>query len=440
MNIVYFSHSYRKEDTESVRYFGRLLRSEGFLPSLDPPSKSVNTSKLERHLRSSDGLVAVLTWRKEGVSKYILFEIGLCLRAKKPLLVFVEDNLPDDIIPTSILQRRFSRRSYLRQIREHRHALQILKNYVGDQPPPRYQPATSKRTCLLVGTADLPKEASNLIPTWIEARGYKAVDLRHLSPFQFQDLAIYETLLSVDLALCNVDSTTLPSQYMLGAIQASFIPSITFTTNASYNYHPTIPTEFQPRLSNTANRDSLEQMLDAELELYEEDFIELDKQEEVETYASLLVDMASLEGHYELSTRQVFSKEIIMGNKISFGNITGSIVNVDAMLEQVTQNIGSASNVDEVVKKQLTELIEQLKGELQKTPPTKKEEAEALAASAKALVEAGTKAHPNKTTVQITADGLKKAAENIASATPTVLTIASGIVKTVFQLVGIPLP
>ena len=121
MNLVYFSHSYRKEDTDSVRYFARLMRSEGFLPSLDPPSKSVNTSKLERHLRSSDGLVAVLNWRKEGVSKYILFEIGLCIRARKPLLVFVEDNLPDDIIPAGILQRRFSRQSYLRQIREHKH-------------------------------------------------------------------------------------------------------------------------------------------------------------------------------------------------------------------------------------------------------------------------------------------------------------------------------
>ena len=246
--------------------------------------------------------------------------------------------------------------------------------------------------------------------------------------------------MSVDLALCNVNSSTLQSQYMLGAIQASFIPSITFTTNPSYNYHPTIPTEFQPRLINLLNRDSLQNMLEAELELYEEDFIELDKQEEVETYASLLVDMASLKGHYESSTRQIFSKEIVMGNKINFGNVTGSIVNVDSMLEQVTQMIGSSSNMDEMEKKQLTELIEQLKIELQKAPSTKKEEAEALAKSAKSLVEAGTKAQPNKTTVKITAEGLKKAAENIAGVMPAVLTIASGMIKIIFLLTGIPLP
>jgi hypothetical protein len=440
MNVVYFSHSYRKEDADSVRHFGRLMRSEGFLPSLDPPSDSVNSSKLERHLRSSDGLVAVLNWRKDGVSKYILFEINLCIRAQKPLLVFVEDNLPDNIIPAGILQSRFSRRSYLRQIREHRHALQILKSYIGDQPPPRYQPVSTQRSCSLVGTTELPKETIDLIHKWLETRGYNAIDLQTISPFQFQDPEIYEALLSADLALCNVDSTTPQSQYMLGAIQASFIPSITFTTNASYNYYQSIPKEFQPRLVNPSDLDLTQGMLDIEMDLFEEDFIELDKSEEVETYASLLIDMASLKGHYEETTRQVFTEEIIMGNKISFGNVSGSIVNVDSMLEQVTQSIGSANNVDESTKKQLTDLIDQLKAELQKAPASKKEEAEAMAEYAKTFVEAGTKPQPNKTTIQITAKGLKEAAENIAGVMPTVLTIATGIVKTVFLLTGIPLP
>jgi len=385
-------------------------------------------------------LVAVLNWRKDGVSKYILFEIGLCLRARKPLLVFVEDNLPDNIVPARILQRRFSRRSYLRQIKEHRHALQILKSYIGDQPPPQYQPSLTKRSCLLVGTTELPKEASALIPAWLETRGYNAIDFHRMFPFQFQDPAIFENLYTADLALCNVDSTTVQSQYLFGAIQTSVIPSINFTTNASYNFHPAIPVEFQPRIIHSRNYESFQQMLDAELELFEEDFIELDKQEEVETYASLLVDLAPLKGHYEISTRQVFSKEIIMGNKISIGNISGSIVNVDSMLEQVTQNINAANNVDEAIRKQLAELIEQLKIELQKIPPSNKEDVEALAESAKMLVEVSTKAQPNKTTVQINAEGLKRAAENIAAVMPTVVSIASGIIKTVFNLTGIPLP
>ncbi|HAE41691.1 MAG TPA: hypothetical protein DCG34_02075 [Clostridiales bacterium] len=145
---------------------------------------------------------------------------------------------------------------------------------------------------------------------------------------------------------------------------------------------------------------------------------------------------AEIEAAIKADFPDITIKEVIMGNKYSFGNITGSIVNVDSVLEQVTQNIGSANNIDETAKKQLTELIEQLKTQLQQVPSAKKEEVEAIADTAKALVEASTKAQPNKTTIQITADGLKKAAENLSGVMPTVL----GIVKTVFQIVGISLP
>lgn len=132
-------------------------------------------------------------------------------------------------------------------------------------------------------------------------------------------------------------------------------------------------------------------------------------------------------------------KELVMGNKYHFGDVTGSIINIDSTLEQVTQTIGSA-NIEDSAKKQITELIEQLKTELQKVSLDNKEEAEALADTAKALLDASTKASPNKATVKITAEGLMKAAENLASAMPKVLSIASGIVKTIFQLVGISLP
>jgi hypothetical protein len=54
--------------------------------NLDPPSDSVNESKLNQNLRSCDGMVAVLPWRATGPSKYILFEIGLSLRARKPVM------------------------------------------------------------------------------------------------------------------------------------------------------------------------------------------------------------------------------------------------------------------------------------------------------------------------------------------------------------------
>ena len=126
MNVILFSHSYRPEDNILVEHFSGLIQSQGLIPSLDPPSDSVNAAKLERHLNSSDGMVAVLSWRKGGISEYILFEISACLKARKPLLVFVEDNLPNDIVPSRILQSRFSRQYFIRQIREHKYSIQNL--------------------------------------------------------------------------------------------------------------------------------------------------------------------------------------------------------------------------------------------------------------------------------------------------------------------------
>ncbi|SRR6266496_1026731 len=131
--------------------------------------------------------------------------------------------------------------------------------------------------------------------------------------------------------------------------------------------------------------------------------------------------------------------ETIMGNKYVFGDISGSIVNVDSELERVKQSLGSAA-VDKANKKTLEELLDQLKSELHNMPLNKREEAEAIADSAKVFVQAGTKTKPNKTTLQITADGLRKAAESVADVMPAVLAVASSIVKTVLNLSGVPTP
>jgi hypothetical protein len=98
MNLVYYAHSYRKPDAPVIEFFSELMRSEQLIASLDPPSDRLNSAKPERHLKATDGMVAVLTAREGGVSPYILYEISLCLRANKPLLIFVEDTLPSGLI------------------------------------------------------------------------------------------------------------------------------------------------------------------------------------------------------------------------------------------------------------------------------------------------------------------------------------------------------
>jgi hypothetical protein len=170
MKLVYYAHSYRPEDAGVVQYFADLMHLEALTVSLDPPSDRLNAAKPERHLRSTDAVIAVLTARQGGPSRYILFEILLGLRARKPVLVFIEDVLPNDIIPSRVLQRRFSRKSLLREMRSHRHGLQILNSYLGETPPPQYQPGLERRGCLIVGGRN--RQTEEVMFGELDAMGY----------------------------------------------------------------------------------------------------------------------------------------------------------------------------------------------------------------------------------------------------------------------------
>src|ERR1700751_2656400 len=98
MHLIYYSHSYRPGDAEINKFFQDLLVSEKLTPNLDPFSNRLNSAKPERHLRSTDGMVVVLPVRDPNLSSYTLYEVALCVRAQKPILVFIEDVLPDNLI------------------------------------------------------------------------------------------------------------------------------------------------------------------------------------------------------------------------------------------------------------------------------------------------------------------------------------------------------
>lgn len=321
MNIVLFSHSYRPEDNILVEHFSGLIQSQGLIPSLDPPSDSVNAAKLERHLNSSDGMVAVLSWRKGGISEYILFEILTCLKARKPLLVFVEDNLPNDIVPSRILQSRFSRQYFIRQIREHKYAIQNLNTYIGIEPPPKYQPSLERKSCFLIGLSALTGNIREFIIEFIESRGYSPIELDESICSLLQDKHVYEIISTSNLAICFIESKLSMSRYLVGAVQTANVPAILLTTNPSYQYNQHIPKEYQPHLINPDDSTMIKQILDTEMNLFEEDIVNLDNQDKVKTYSELLLQVSPLEGQYKAGTNYIFTKELTMRDKYIAGQV-----------------------------------------------------------------------------------------------------------------------
>lgn len=368
MNVILFSHSYRPEDNILVEHFSGLIQSQGLIPSLDPPSDSVNAAKLERHLNSVDGMVAVLSWRKGGVSEYILFEISACLKARKPLLVFVEDNLPNDIVPLRILQSRFSRQSFMRQIREHKHVIQNLNTYIGMDPPPKYQPSLRRKSCFLTGLSALDTNIQESVIEIVESRGYSPIELDESACSILQDQHVYEIISTSNLAICFIESKLPMSRYLIGAVQTANIPAILLTTNISYQYNPHIPNEYQPRFINHSDSKLMKQTIDTEINLFEEDIVSLDNIDKIKTYSELLLQVSSTEGQYKAGTNYIFTKELTMRDKYTAGQVGAQGPGAhahDMTFNQIWNQTSEKINLFELVS-ELSELRRKLKEEATK--------------------------------------------------------------------------
>ena len=118
------------------------------------------------------------------------------------------------------------------------------------------------------------------------------------------------------------------------------------------------------------------------------------------------------------------------------GDFRGAIINIKSKLTDVQQSVGEIRTADETARRELETLIGQLSEALQKVPSEKVEQAQAVAETAKVLVDTAKAEKPNKTMMQISGEGLKQAAQNLAGVMPIVASIAGQIVVAVAKLTG----
>jgi hypothetical protein len=113
------------------------------------------------------------------------------------------------------------------------------------------------------------------------------------------------------------------------------------------------------------------------------------------------------------------------------GDFSGSVVNVASRLTHAQATVNALPHAADSVKTELTDLLAELKQALAQLPAPKQEEAEAVATAAADLIEKAATPQPNRTSIQISGEGLKQAAQNLAAVMPTVVTIAAQIVTAV---------
>lgn len=116
------------------------------------------------------------------------------------------------------------------------------------------------------------------------------------------------------------------------------------------------------------------------------------------------------------------------------GDFRGAIVSIQSNLQDVQQSIGEIHAGDETARKELYDLIGKLSRELEKLPADHKDEAQAVAETAKALVEQAKVEKPNRTLLHINGEALKEAARSLGEILPGVISIAAQIVMTVAKL------
>ena len=119
---------------------------------------------------------------------------------------------------------------------------------------------------------------------------------------------------------------------------------------------------------------------------------------------------------------------VIGGDQFS-GNFSGAVVNVNSRFENVNQTISRSSVVKESEKDQLKSYIQELETILKDIPSENSSEMEAIAKTTEMLVDEATSSEPNNTLLNISAKGLKEAAESVASIVPTIMPVVQGIIK-----------
>jgi len=136
----------------------------------------------------------------------------------------------------------------------------------------------------------------------------------------------------------------------------------------------------------------------------------------------------------ELADARKLSMEVIMGNQVNISNVTGSVINVDSILENVSQNISAISRCDSNDKGSLQLLVNKLKDLLKSVPDENKSDAEKIANRVDTAIKEVAKDVPDKELVEFSLNGLKKAASNIAAIIPSILPIATQIVAHIQKL------
>lgn len=361
MHPIYFSHGYREREAPFAAYFSSLMAKLGFVPSLDPPSDDVNSAKLERHLSYTNGMVSVLSNRGTGPSPHILYEVSMAVRCNKPTLLFVEDSVPEKHIPNGVMVKRFSEHSYIRETTDHLYALERLSAYIGKQQLPVYRGFEKQRACFLVGGEKLERELRSEVCGYVENMGYQISKLPATNKTLPLSGQLHAIISNSNLAISVLTSKSASNSYALGVLQSNLVPTI-MLASVDYPLIKGVPDEYQRRVITNTNIQQDLELIKHQINLYEEDFIQIDSTGKADKYADKLAS-STFPGQYTQDFRTSIIQEVTMGDRYSAGQVGAQGPNAhahDINFNQIWQQNEGKMNLSD-----LSNELESLRNSLQ---------------------------------------------------------------------------
>jgi len=221
--------------------------------------------------------------------------------------------------------------------------------------------------------------------------------------------------------------------YLLGALRGALVPTVLLTQNPEYPFNPQIPTEYQARVVTCKDMQGVCQTVQKEIAIFEEDYLDIKDQQRVLRYRAALIQEGT-DGKYSRRTRDMVVNIVAQNaggidlskDKIQVSNVVGP-VNIKSRLDNVTQTVKNAQSLPDDKRDELTQLLADLKAALEPIESARQDDTERVVRTAELVATEAAKPKPDKGFLDISIEGLKKAAKTVEDIAPTVLTVASRI-------------
>ena len=228
---LYFSHSYR--DVRINTYFFTELAENGFRLFADQKSPVWCVAKLERYLFERSGFLSVIPRRigedqKVTYSPYIGYELSLARRSRVPRLLFIDDEVlnryrtqfPPDAVP-------FMAASPARDRARHIKAIHDFKDRLEKLGQPQMRSYRDRQATVVAAGGKAIAEAAEGVIALLDQSSYEVTLYRGRQVLAaFEDVALFETLLSSELCVFLLDARVSYADVIMGMAHAHSIPSI----------------------------------------------------------------------------------------------------------------------------------------------------------------------------------------------------------------------